>query len=316
MTWLRRLIGVLLMVSALALAWVRAPDRPVETLVARWAPAPSAFIDLRGQLVHLRDEGPRDDPEPLVLLHGTASSLHTWEGWTQELRATRRVVSFDLPGFGLTGPFTGAYDRDDYRGDTYARFVLDVLDQLQLARVVLAGHSLGGEIAWRVAAAAPRRVSRLILIGATGPAFEPLAEPLAFRLLQAPVLGWLGQHLLPRSLVVEGLVSAVGDPDRIRSEQVDRHYELALREGNRQALALRRQQARRGEHAERIAGLRLPALLLWGGRDRWVPPAVGQQFAALIPGSRLQVFDTLGHIPQEEDPARTLVPVLAFLGPH
>ena len=76
-----RIVGVLLLLSALAIPLVRAPDRPVETLVARWAPPPSEFLDLQGQLVHYRDEGPKSDPAPVVLLHGTSASLHTWEGW-------------------------------------------------------------------------------------------------------------------------------------------------------------------------------------------------------------------------------------------
>ena len=76
------------MLTALALPLSRAPDRAVETLVARWAPPPSDFIDVKGQLVHVRDEGPRDDPLPIVLLHGTGASLHTWEGWVTALRAS------------------------------------------------------------------------------------------------------------------------------------------------------------------------------------------------------------------------------------
>ena len=106
-SWLLRLVGLLLMATALAVALSRAPDRPVESLVARWAPAPSDFIEVQGQLVHLRDEGPRGDPVPIVLLHGTGASLHTWEGWAAALRPSRRVIRFDLPAFGLTGPFAG-----------------------------------------------------------------------------------------------------------------------------------------------------------------------------------------------------------------
>jgi hypothetical protein len=94
---LLRLFGVLLVVSAIALAFSRAPDLPVQSLVARWAPPPSDFIDVKGQLVHLRDEGPRHDPLPLVLIHGTSSSLHTWQGWARELRGQRRVISFETP---------------------------------------------------------------------------------------------------------------------------------------------------------------------------------------------------------------------------
>ena len=85
-----RLVGVLLLLTALALSLSRAPDRPVQTLVARWAPPPSDFIEVKGQLVHLRDEGPRADPLPIVLIHGTGASLHTWEGWVRALKTPPR----------------------------------------------------------------------------------------------------------------------------------------------------------------------------------------------------------------------------------
>ena len=85
-SFLLRLTGILLMLGALAITLAHAPDRSVESLVARWAPPPSEFMTLKGQLVHYRDEGPRDDPAPLVLLHGTSASLHTWEGWVASLR--------------------------------------------------------------------------------------------------------------------------------------------------------------------------------------------------------------------------------------
>ncbi|MDH4062335.1 MAG: alpha/beta hydrolase, partial [Aquincola sp.] len=183
---LLKLFGLLLMASALAVALSRAPDRPVETLVARWAPAPSDFIEVKGQLVHLRDEGLRGDPVPMVLLHGTGASLHTWEGWVAALKARRRVISLDLPGFGLTGPFGGSYARDDYRGDTYARFVFDVLDAIGVQRAVVGGNSLGGEIAWRMATLAPQRVDRLILVDATGYDLAPESVPLGFRIARIP----------------------------------------------------------------------------------------------------------------------------------
>ena len=119
---IRVLLGVLLVLGLsvagfIGLNW--APDRPVEELQARWAPAPSQFIELMGMQVHLRDEGPRDDAEPLLLLHGTSASLHTWEGWVADLKRTRRVISVDLPGFGLTGPFPDG----DYRIAHYTAFL-------------------------------------------------------------------------------------------------------------------------------------------------------------------------------------------------
>lgn len=312
--WLIRLLGILLMLTALFVAVSRAPDRAVETLVARWAPPPSDFLEVRGQLVHLRDEGPRSDAEPIVLLHGTADSLHTWDGWAHELKKTRRVVTLDLPGFGLTGPFSGQYEADNYRGDTYARFVLDLLDALKLPSVVLGGNSLGGEIAWRVATLAPARVTRLVLVDPSGLPFKPEAVPLGFIAASLPPLAWLSQHLLPREVVAQGVASVYGDPSRVTSALVDRYYELTLREGNRRALGQRmRQLDADAADASRLATVKQPTLILWGERDRLIPPATGREFAARIPGSQLVMLPGLGHVPQEEDPQRSLQPVKAFL---
>jgi len=314
MRWLLRGVGVLLLLTTLAMAWVRAPDVPVEGLVGRWAPAPSNFIEVKGQLVHVRDEGPSGDPLPIVLIHGTSASLHTWEGWVRSLKTQRRVITFDLPGFGLTGPFTGQYAAGDYRGDTYARFVLDLLDALKVDRVVLGGNSLGGEVAWRTAAMAPQRVASLVLVDAVGPAFEPESVPLGFVLARIPVLNRISEFALPRELVAQGLVNVYGDPSKITPELIDRYYELTLREGNRRALSQRLQSFVNGEHVERIALLRQPTLLLWGSLDRLVPPSVGRQFQALIPNSQFVLLDGLGHVPQEEDPLRSVAPVKLFLG--
>ena len=309
-----RLVGVLLILTALVMTLSRAPDRPVETLVARWAPPPSDFIEVKGQLVHLRDEGPRDDALPIVLIHGTSASLHTWEGWVRALKGQRRVITFDLPGFGLTGPFAGQYERDNYSGDSYARFVLDLLDALKIDRVVIGGNSLGGEVAWRTAFVAPERVKALLLVDASGPSFTPLSMPIGFRVARTPVLNRISEWVLPRSLVHDSVASVYGDPAKVSPALVDRYFELTLREGNRRALAQRLQHLVAGADAERIATLKLPTLILWGGRDRLIPPAIGQQFKQQIVGSQLVLFDELGHVPQEEDPARTVQAVKLFLG--
>jgi pimeloyl-ACP methyl ester carboxylesterase len=309
-----RIVGVLLMLSALTLPLLQAPDRAVETLVARWAPAPSEFLDLRGQLVHYRDEGPRGDPAPLVLLHGTSASLHAWDGWVQALRGQRRVIRLDLPAFGLTGPWTGAYAGRPYTGEAYAPFVLELLDRLGVQHFVAAGNSLGGEVAWRLAALAPQRVDKLVLVDAAGYRFQPGEIPLGWQIARLPVLGRAAEYLLPRALVAQGLVSVMGNPAHVTDALVDRYYELTLRAGNRAALIERARQWSTAEGVEHVAGVRAPTLVLWGGRDRLIAPAFAQRFAADIPGAQVQVFADLGHIPHEEDPARTVAAVKAFLG--
>ena len=312
--WLLRLLGALLVLTAVALALSRTPDRSVESLVARWAPPPSDFVEVNGMVVHLRDEGPRGDPLPIVLVHGTSASLHTWEGWVKALRGERRVITFDLPGFGLTGPFGGAYARDDYSGAAYARFMVDLLDRLRIARAVLGGNSLGGEVAWRTALLAPERVAALVLVDASGPRFVPEAVPLGFAIARLPLVNRLSEWVLPRGVVAQSVAGVYGDPSKVTSELVDRYFELTLRAGNRRALAQRIAVFEQGEDASGLARIRQPTLIVWGGRDRLVPPATAQVFARAIPGSRLVVLPELGHVPQEEDAARSVQPVRAFLG--
>ena len=294
--------------AGIALTW--SPDLPVSALAQRWAPAPSAFIEVGGLNVHYRDEGPRDDPAPIVLLHGTSSSLHTWDGWAETLRAKRRVVRFDLPGFGLTGPnATG-----DYSDAAYVGFVLQMLDALKLARVVLGGNSLGGAIAWQTAVAAPERVVQLILVDAGGYAFEATSVPIGFRIARMPWLRGLMRHVLPRSVVESSVRNVYGDPNRVTPDLVDRYVAMTLRTGNRDALAQRMAQMSWGQNLGGLRTLTQRTLILWGGRDRLIPPAHAQQFARDIPGSTMVVFNELGHVPHEEDPQRTVLAVQRFLG--
>lgn len=310
-------LGAVVFFSGAAVVATWAPDQPVQALSVRWANAPSRFVPVGPLSVHLRDEGVRsapgaEAPLPLVLLHGTSASLHTWDGWVATLGRERRVIRFDLPGFGLTGPDPA----HDYRIDRYVQFVLATLDQLGVRRFALAGNSLGGQIAWTTALAAPDRVAALVLVDASG---YPLAldrssdnVPIGFRIAATPGLNRVMEWTLPRGLVESSVRNVYGDPTKVTPQLVDRYFELTLREGNRAALAHRLQQGYTGP-VERLPEIRQPTLILWGGRDRLIPLAMAHRFARDIPGSRLVVFDDLGHVPHEEDPPRTAEAVRSFL---
>lgn len=307
-----RIAGVLLLACAVFLlagvlaTW--APDRTVAQLSSRWAQPPSQFLAVNGMQVHLRDEGPRDDPFPIVLLHGTSASLHTWDGWVDALKGQRRVIRFDLPAFGLTGPDP----HNDYSIAAYVRLVLAVMDRLAVQRFVLAGNSLGGQIAWGTALASPERVHQLVLVDAAGYDFVPTSVPIGFRIARTPGLRGVMEYVLPRGAVDSSVRNVYGDPGKVTRELVDRYYELTLRAGNRQALAHRLEQRLSGDE-NRIRELRVPTLILWGGKDRLIPPDNARRFATDIAGSRLVMFDELGHVPQEEDPQKTVVALRAFL---
>lgn len=303
------LLGLFLLLGIGLLAtWE--PDQPVSALAARWAPPPSQFVSVAGLNVHLRDEGPKDDPRPIVLLHGTSASLHTWDGWVDGLKAQHRVIRFDLPGFALTGPTAD----HDYSVGAYVRFVIAMLDSLSVPRVVLAGNSLGGFIAWSTAAAHPDRVDHLILVDSSGYPPKPQSVPIGFRIAQTPGLNRLMRSALPRSLVESSVKNVYGDPEKVTPEIIDRYRDMLLREGNRRAIVYRLQQGYTGDPAL-IRSIKQPTLIVWGGRDRLVPLEHGQRFARDIAGSKLVVFDDLGHVPQEEDPVRSVAAVREFLGP-
>ena len=300
-------IVALLVISVIA---VWAPDRPVEDLTSRWAPPPSQFVAVDGMSVHLRDEGPRDDSEPIILLHGTGASLHTWDAWAQALKDKHRVVRVDLPGFGLTGPTTDG----NYQMSAYTHFMRSLMDTLQIKRAVLAGNSFGGDVSWQTAVAYPDRVSRLILVDSSGYATTAASVPIAFKLAQMPVLSRLLGNILPRRVVESSVRNVYADPAKVTPELVDRYYDLALRAGNRKAITARFAQNKPGQNESAIKQVKVPTLIIWGALDRLITPDNAAKFHRDIAGSQLIVFEKLGHVGHEEDPVATVAAVQTFLG--
>jgi pimeloyl-ACP methyl ester carboxylesterase len=287
-----------------------APDKSVEELSQRWAQHPSQFLNIAGMIIHLRDEGPKTDEEPIVLIHGTSASLHTWDGWVDALKETRRVIRFDLPGFGLTGP----EPQNNYTIEHYADVVVAVLDELNVKKVALAGNSLGGYVSWATTVMYPQRVSKLILVDSSGYISKPESVPIGFKLSQNPIASVLLKYVLPKSLVARSVKNVYGNPDLVSDELVNRYYDLALRAGNRDALKERFKQMPPGILVDKIQTINIPTLIIWGAKDRLIPPKFGIKFNQDIANSQLIVFDELGHVPHEEDPESTVSSVKRFLG--
>jgi len=245
---------------------------------------------------------------PILLLHGTSASLHTWDGWANALTAERRVIRADLPGYGLSGQFP-----DGESAERYTQWMRALLDSLAITRVIVAGNSLGGRLAWALTVADTARVVGLVLVDAAGYPSRATSVPLGFRIAQMPVVKHLAKDLLPRGIIVSSLENVYGDPSRVSDELIDRYYDMARRGGNRDALVRRLAWGLNGVDTLAIARIRVPTLILWGMRDRLIPPANAERFARDIAGSRIVRLDALGHVPHEEDPAMTVAPVLSFV---
>lgn len=306
--WAGRLVALGVVGAGVGLAAAHRTDLPVERLEHRYADGPDDFLDVAGMRVHYRDEGPHDAGPPLVCLHGTFASLHTWDGWTAALTDDHRLVRPDLPGHGLTGP----HPETDYSMAAYVDFLAAFLDRLGIEECVVAGNSRGGAIAWRFALDHPDRVAGLVLVDAMG---FPLEVPGLSAVVDVPVLPRLLSRLTPRRLVRRNLEDVYGDPEAVPPELVTRYHDLLRREGNRDALVelLRRDADPTHRHGE-LSTLTAPTLVQWGSADRWIPPWHGERFAATIPDARLVTYDGLGHAPMEEAPARTAADVQSFLG--
>ena len=300
-------VGSLLLVAAIAIAAMVRPDIPLAALLPEYGAAPSKFIEIEGMRIHYRDEGAGP---PLVLLHGFGSSLYTWDGWVRQLAGTRRLIRFDLPGFGLTGPAPDG----DYTAERYVRVVTALLDRLGVERTDIAGNSMGGRTALMFALAHPERVRKLILVDAGG--FAPMPPPSLFLLAQTPILGpSMILHVTPRFLVRYNLEGVYGDPSRLTDAVVDRYWAMGRRAGNRGAMLARITGPPDPNLADRLGELKLPVLIQWGELDRWIPLSDARGFQRGIVGAELRVYPGAGHVPMEELPEATARDADAFLGP-
>ncbi|UGT42551.1 alpha/beta hydrolase [Nocardia yamanashiensis] len=240
-----------------------------------------------GLQIHYRRTG---TGPPILLLHGSGSSLQSWDRVTSALSGAYDVITLDLPGFGLTGPRP---DRD-YRVQTYAKTVAMLLDTLGVGAVTVVGNSLGGNIGWNLALDHPDKVDRLVLINATG--YPGKSLPLAVRLARSMVGRVILRRLSSRSATARNLRSLVGANQAVVDDaMVDRVYAMMNRPGNQQAfidLANVDQLDRTGELPE----IAVPTLVL---RSASID---GQHFARDIPGSSELVHSDGGHLLPEEDP--------------
>jgi pimeloyl-ACP methyl ester carboxylesterase len=311
--WLRAALltaaGLLVVVGVLIASLVR-PDLDPAALEGRYATPDSVFIEVDGLRVHVRDTKASGGPA-LVLLHGSMSSLHTWDGWIEELSPDVRVVAIDLPGHGLTGPDS----RGRYSPSGMVEVVHTVVDAMDLGQVVIGGNSMGGGVAWRYAILHPDEVAGLVLVGSTGFQGQGGGPPAVMNVYRLPAVGPIVQRVTPRFAVARVLATTYGDPDRLDDATIDRYWELLRREGNR-AATVDRFRAGGGDDGlvDRIGEVDVPVLVLWGALDTWIPLEAGERLAAAIPGADLVVFDDLGHVPMEEGPSRTATVVRDWLG--
>ena len=283
-------------------------DISVEDLKNDYANEQSQFIEVNEMQVHYRDEG---DGFPIVLVHGTAASLHTWDAWTHELKKTNRVIRMDLPAFGITGPNKNA----DYSLEAYTTFLHSFLEKLQLKKFHIAGNSLGGNIAWNYTADYPENVEKLILVDASGLPTNK-QPPAIFKMAKTPLLKTLFLYVTPKILIKKNIEEVYADDSKITDELVDRYHKMALRVGNRKAF-IDRAKTDFGldsiVNIKKLKSIQTPTLLIWGAQDLWIPLGNGIRMDRILVNSKLEVLENSGHVPMEENPNESLKILKNFL---
>jgi pimeloyl-ACP methyl ester carboxylesterase len=306
---LKTAVMVILALLALAILgagfWLYTPDKPRAALEAKYLDSPDDYLEVAGLRLHLRDTGPRDAPA-VIMLHGFGASLHTWEPWAQALAGDHRVVRFDLPGSGLSGPDPGG----DYSDARSVEVLGALMDRLALPRASLVGNSVGGKIAWNFAARHPERVDRLVLVSPDGfasPGFEYGKQA------EVPAMVKLMRYALPTFMVRQSLAPAYGDPAALSDARVTRYRDLMLAPGVREAMIARMEQVVLEEPGPLLRRITAPTLLIWGEKDAMIPVSNAADYLRDLPDAKLVTFPRLGHVPQEEAPAESVEPVRRFL---
>ena len=218
-----------------------------------------------------------------------------------------RVLLPDLIGYGASSKPEGI----DYTLQLFADTVYEALAQAGVTSAVLVGNSLGGMVSWDFAVRHPGRVEKLVLIDSAG---FPMKLPIYIDLFNHVGVRMTSPWMLPEGIIRAATRDVYGDPSRVSEPTLRRYADFFYADGARQAIGKMVPKFRFDDvDSSGLASIRVPTLILWGQRDRWIPPAHAGEFARRIPGATLRMYPALGHIPMEEDPVRVGTDLCAFL---
>ena len=297
---------VLLSILLLAAILLYRPDLSVDTLEESYLLPSSHWMEWEGMNVHYSIEG---SGPPLVLIHGTFSSLHTWDECANQLQIDFTIIRMDLQGFGLSGP----HPNHDYSPEAYSRLVVALLDHLRIPKCYIAGNSLGGLVAWNAAVNFPERVDKLILLNSSGIPKVDRDRPWIFDLASDETFGQVLSKFTPRFLFKMNMEQVYFDKSKMTDKVIDRYYYLLRRVGNREAFIIKSGRNYPLPPANLLSEISIPTLILWGKHDQWIPHTDAFVFDKLIPNSKVIIYENAGHVPMEEIPSESALDAKNFL---
>lgn len=311
----KRYLIPLVFLAGLAITFfsLRTPDTdPIEMLAKYGGPQSKFAAGPDGMKIHFRDQG-NPDGTPIILVHGTSASLHTWEPLVERLGGEFRIITYDQPAHGLSG----AAPDDDYSASGMMRALDAVAEAAGLDHFVLGGNSMGGWVSWRYTLDHPGRVDALILIDAAGAPLREGEEPpplnLGFKLARSAPGRFLLRHFMPRDLIETSIRQTVVDQSLVTEAYVDGYWELLRLPANRRAAPHFFTADREPEMAQRLPEITAPTLIIWGKDDRLIHASAAETFNERIIHSSVSIYDNVGHLPMEEAPDRTADDIRRFV---
>jgi pimeloyl-ACP methyl ester carboxylesterase len=290
---------------AIALYGLWTPDLERAELEKRYFSSSPQIIDVDGLKVNYKETGPKGAPA-LLLLHGFGSSLQAWDDWSLKLEQKYRVIRLDLPGFGLTG----ASPANDYSEEKDLAILTHFADKLGLEKFSVMGHSMGGKMAWSLAASQPERVQALVLMAPDG---FPETKDIGTKPYEVPAIMGLIQYVLPKYLVRKSIEPAFTEADALNDALVNRYFDMLRAPGVRGAILERSNQTIYTDPVPRLKAIKAPTLLIWGEQDQMIPSTNAQSYANILSNSTTVLVPKLGHLLQEEQPEKGLAAVMQFL---
>lgn len=293
-------------------------DIPRDKLEAKYASGASEFLDLKnGSRIHYRDEGDLYKPA-IILLHGFNGSLFNFERMVPLLSKEFRLISIDLPGFGLTG----AIPSMDYSTQNSILVINELTSYLGLEKFSVAGNSMGGGIAWRYALENPEKTQSLILLASSGiySSEERLQieesereSPLVWKLMRSNFVSYFLSLYTPKFFATQGLKTSVYDPNLATEEIANQFHELTLMQGSREAILSRfSKQNYSNEKPDILKKIQAPTLIIHGREDNIISFKSSINLDQYIQNSQLMIYPKIGHLPMYETPARVADDIKKF----
>jgi pimeloyl-ACP methyl ester carboxylesterase len=303
---LKNLFAFILAVLSAIVAFVtlRWLTRSREEIDWEDASRPGQLVDVYGTSLHYVERGPAKKPA-VVMIHGFGGNTFSFRHQVAALSRDYRCVAIDLKGFG----YSARPEDGDYSLSEQARLMLGAMDRLGIERATLIGHSMGGAVVMRMAAAAPERVEKVILAASVSGERTVLAPRLGLFRVFMPGLArivayraWKNMFYDASQVDTEAIRKAYLAPGRVRGS-MNTIWEMWADVPNDPPI--------------NYAAITMPVLVLAAEKERIIPlyGRVIQRLQKNLPQARIEIVERTGHLLLEENPGRSNELITGFLAP-